>query len=73
MCRWLATVGGQMNMRRRRGLVHGTDDQMFAVSLPRRFRALYDRILLPLSNFVVRRPHLFLFFPENNIKHATRA
>ena len=42
-------------MRRPRGLVHGTDDQMFAVSLPRRFRALYDRILLPLSNFVVRR------------------
>ena len=70
MCRWLAAAGGQMNMRRRRGLVHGTDDQMYAVSLPRRFRALYDRILLPLSNFVVRRPHLFFFiFPRK--QHQT--
>jgi len=43
-----------MNIRRVRGLVPGTDYQMFTMSLPRRFRALYDRILLPLSSFVVR-------------------
>ena len=47
-----------MNMRRRRGLVNDTDDQMFTMTLPRRFRALYDRILLPLSCFVVRASSL---------------
>ena len=49
----------QMNMRRLRGLLPGTHDQMFIMSLPRKLRALYDRILLPLSNFVVRRCFFF--------------
>ena len=44
----------QLRMRRKRGLVSGTHDQMFAVFLPRKIRALYDRIMLPLTNFVVR-------------------
>ena len=46
--------GWQMDVRRRRGLLLDSDEQVFTVSLPRKFRALYDRILLPLSNFVVR-------------------
>jgi len=46
----------QLNLRRQRGLVSGTDDQIFSLLLARKFRALYDRILLPLSSFVVR-PH----------------
>jgi len=41
-------------MRRHRGLLSGSDKQMFAVLLPRKIRALYDRIMLPLTSFVVR-------------------
>jgi len=53
-----------MNMRRLRGLVSGTEDQVFTMSLPRKFRALYDRILLALSNFVVCCNFALLLFPK---------